>query len=241
MENEAELCELAERVPAGHPSRVIAAWRAGHENPDETARRQHKERSLTWWHEPDGMAVGMFRFPPELWAGPAAAIQVAIMRDRSTPRSMRRDADAPTPPFAVERPTIPQQRADAFIGLVNGGGANVNAEVVIHVRADGISLDDGTPIAGSFVERIAPESFIQALIHDAESRPINASGRHRHPYDRQKRVVLERDRCCVDCGSTEFIHYDHVPSFERSKRTLVDELRAHCETCHAARHEREGW
>jgi hypothetical protein len=80
---------------------------------------------------------------------------------------------------------------------------------------------------------------VRALIHDAEGRPINASGRHRHPTTRQRRVVHERDRACVDCGSTEFLEYDHDPSYEQSGRTVVDELRSRCWACHRKRHRSE--
>jgi hypothetical protein len=121
-----------------------------------------------------------------------------------------------------------------------GGGALVDTEVVLHVRGDGCTLDDGTPIAGSVVERIAPASFISVLIHDAERRPVNASGRHRHPTRRQKRVVHERDRGCVDCGSTELLQHDHVPDYTITKHTLVDELEERCWPCHRARHAQEG-
>jgi hypothetical protein len=43
--------------------------------------------------------------------------------------------------------------------------------VILHVRADGATLDDGSPLPMSVVERIAPQAFIRALIHDAEGRP----------------------------------------------------------------------
>jgi len=122
---------------------------------------------------------------------------------------------------------------------VRGGGGTVVTEVVMHVRADGCTLDDGTPIPGSVVERIAPESFLRALIHDAQARPINASGRHRHPSARQRRVVHERDAACVDCGATELLEYDHEPGYEESRRTVVEELRLRCWTCHRARHRKE--
>lgn len=135
--------------------------------------------------------------------------------------------------------TVPQQRADALMSLVVGGGANVDAEVVLHVRGDGCTLDDGTPIASSVVERIAPEAFLRVLIHDAERRPINASGRHRHPTSRQRRVVHERDRGCVDCGTTEHLEFDHQPNFAISGHTVIDELRERCWTCHRARHAAE--
>jgi hypothetical protein len=97
----------------------------------------------------------------------------------------------------------------------------------------------GSPIAGSVVERIAPDAFLRALIHDAESRPINASGRHRHPTARQRRVVHERDRACVDCGATDFLEYDHDPAYETSGRTVVDELKCRCCNCHHDRHRRK--
>jgi hypothetical protein len=77
------------------------------------------------------------------------------------------------------------------------------------------------------------------LIHDAEGRPINASGSHRHPTRRQKRVVKERDRVCVDCGSQDFLQYDHEPAYDVSHQTVVDQLVARCRRCHRARHRAE--
>jgi hypothetical protein len=133
-------------------------------------------------------------------------------------------------------PSIPQQQADAIIDLIQNGGAKIVTEVVIHVRADGCTLDDGTPITGSVVERIAPTAFIRALIHDAERRPINASGRQRRPTTRQKRVVHERDQGCVDCGATHLIEQDHDPDHRITHHTVIDELKDRCKTCHRARH-----
>ncbi len=120
--------------------------------------------------------------------------------------------------------------------LIEGGGTTIETEVVIHVRGDGCTLDDGTPISGSVVERIATKSFLRALIHDADRRPINASGRQRHPTQRQKRVVHERDAGCVDCGASSMLELDHDPEFAVSGHTVVDELFERCWTCHRARH-----
>jgi hypothetical protein len=78
------------------------------------------------------------------------------------------------------------------------------------------------------------------MIHDAERRPINASRRHRHPTDRQRRVVKERDRHCIDCGSHALLEYDHVPDFDRSRRTVIHELELRCAPCHHRRHARAG-
>ena len=43
-ENEAELCELAERVPAGRLRHALAAWLQRHETPEETEARQQEAR-----------------------------------------------------------------------------------------------------------------------------------------------------------------------------------------------------
>lgn len=115
----------------------------------------------------------------------------------------------------------------------------VEPEIVIHVRGDGCTLDDGTPLTDTVVERIAPTAFLRAPIHDAESRPINASSRRRHPSRRQKLVVKERDRVCVDCGSRDLLEYDHVPPFEETGHTIIDELLLRCAPCHRRRHEQE--
>jgi hypothetical protein len=224
-DNEAELCALAERVPAGRLVPTLAAWRARRESAPETEQRQHAARRLTWHVDIDGMVVGEFRLPP----GEAAILTTAV---DAIVRGNRPDASAD----ASRWPSLAQQRADALVELVQGGGARTVTEVVLHVRGDGCTLDDGTPIPRSVVERIAPTAFIRALIHDADRRPINASSRQRHPTARQRRVVHERDRGCVDCGSTELLECDHEPPYERTQRTVVDELRERCANCHHRRH-----
>jgi len=230
LENEAELCDIARREPAGRLPHALAAWLVRHETPAETEARQRDATYLTTRPEPDGMIAGSFRLPPLEGGIVLGAIDAAVRR-----RSADASADASS---GSGWPSIARQRADALVDLVSGGGATVATEVVVHVRADGCTLDDGTPIADSLVERIAPQSFLRALIHDAERRPINASGRQRHPTARQKRVVRERDRVCVDCGGGELFEYDHEPGYETTRETTVEKLRLRCINCHHDRHRR---
>jgi hypothetical protein len=228
-ENEADLCRLALRVSAGRLPHALASWLARHESPEETETRQRNATALRTWTDPDGMVAMSVRLPPLAGGVVMAAVDTKVTQ-------FRPDASAD----ASERwPSRAQQRADALVGLVAGGGAAIQTEVVLHVRGDGCTLDDGTPIAGSIVERIAPASFLRALIHDAERRPINASGAHRHPTRRQKRVVKERDGVCVGCGSSEFLQYDHDPDFEETRHTLIEELFLRCAKCHRDRHQQQ--
>ncbi len=224
-QNEAQLSVIALREPAGRLGRALASFLNRYETPAETEERHRNATRFTTRVEPDGMVVGYFRLPPLAGGQLMAAVDEKVKQHRPAA-----SADA-----SVRWPSFARQRADALVELVTQGGAAVQTEVVLHVRGDGCTLDDGTPVADGVVERIAPESFIRALIHDADRRPVNASGRHRYPTDRQRRVVHERDRHCP-CGSDEFLQYHHDPPFDESKRTLVEELWLKCPRCHHNEH-----
>ena len=223
-DNETELVELAKSVPASDLGRAIAAWLQRNGEPEALERYQHRRRSVSWCNEPDGMLRFTVRLPPLAGGTLIAALSSCVMKSKP-----RREPDGTWP-------TLAQQHADAVGEILDTSLGEVSTEIVIHVRGDGTSMDDGTPIPATVIERVAPTSFLRALIHDAEGRPINASGRQRHPTVRQKRVVKERDRGCVDCGRTELGTYDHVPEFEISGRTIVDELDLRCAPCHWRRH-----
>lgn len=234
--NEHEILRLAWNTPAGRLGGVLAKWLMDREEPEETRRRQRAARGVSWWIEPDGMVVGSFRLPAGVGKMLTAAIDAGTSRFAPGGRVLPdASADASERSF-VGWPTIAQQRADAMIELLTKGGTGFVTEVVIHLRGDGVTFDDGTPVPWLELERILPQAFVRALLHDAEGRPINASGRRRHPTLRQQRVVAARDRCCVDCGSTEFLEYDHDPAYEESGRTVVNELWLRCRECHRARH-----
>lgn len=226
-DNERELAAIAVDVPAGQLPRAISAWLHRTSDDRELERHQREQRSVSWRNEPDGMVTFTARLPP-LDAGVLISLlSTHVMSSR------------PTADTLEQWPNLAQQHADALAHLLREGAGEVTTEVILHVRADGATLDDGTVLPLSVVERVAPEAFVRALIHDADNRPINASAKQRHPSTRQKRVVKERDRVCVDCGSSTLLEYDHVPDFAETGHTLVDELQLRCAPCHRRRHEQE--
>ncbi len=222
--NEAELLSLATKVAAGLLPRALAAWMHRTSNDVELERHQHEQRSLTWRTEPDGIVTFSARLPPLIGGQLISQLTTRVMSTQH--------ADASPDAW----PSLAQQHADALAQLLRDGSASITTEIVVHVRADGATLDDGTPLPMSVVERIAPEAFIRALIHDADGRPINASAKQRHPSTRQKRVVKERDKVCVDCGAATLLQYDHVPDFDVTQHTVVEELQLRCSPCHQRRH-----
>ena len=137
-------------------------------------------------------------------------------------------------------PCLAQQRADAFVLLFLGTNIDLTTEVVIHVRGDGTTFDDGTPVTDNAVCQRLGESFVRLLLHDIDGRPIDASNRRRHPTTRQKRVVLEaHNHECVDCQSPDLLELDHNPPYQQTKHTVTTELEPRCAPCHRARHHRE--
>ncbi|MCB0996844.1 MAG: DUF222 domain-containing protein [Acidimicrobiales bacterium] len=224
--NEAELATLAREVPASALRKVLAAWMNKTMTPEELDAYHQQRRSVAWRTDPDGMIIFTLRLPPALAAVLISLLTTLVMRTRARP-----DASGVWP-------TLAQQHADAFAELLTSGSGEIHTEVIFHVRADGCSADDGTPITEAAIGRLLPDASIRALIHDAAGRPINASGRHRHPSARQKRVVKERDRACVDCGRTTLLQYDHQPPYEQTGHTVVDEIHLRCAPCHHARHRR---
>lgn len=226
-DNEQQLAAIAIDVPAGALPRAIAAWLHRNSDDQELERLQHEQRSVTWRNEPDGMVTFTARLPPLVAGQLISRLTTHVMSTR------------PTTTAIEQWPSLAQQHADALARLLQEGTGGLTTELIVHVRDDGASLDDGTAIPMSAVERIAPGAFIRALIHDADNRPINASAKRRHPSARQKRVVKERDQACVDCGATSLLEYDHVPDFAQTGHTVVEELQLRCAPCHQRRHERE--
>ena len=222
--NEAELVGLIVDVPASEAGKAIAAWERRHLAPEDVAARQRAARSVKWRTDPDGMVTFTLRLQPHVATILISLLTVMVMRSTA-----RREPDGTYPATSA-------QYADAIEAFLVDGAGRVDTEVVFHVRGDGATTDDGTPVCDTVIAELVPEAFLRVLIHDAERRPINASGRQRHPTARQRRVVKERDRRCVDCGRHDLGEYDHVPEFETTRRTVVDELQLRCSPCHHRRH-----
>ena len=188
----------------------------------------------------------------------AGAFQPRSVSGLTTSCVRNASADAPTGPTMGEQirqmkrqrqpgddddsfmPSLAQQRADAFVLLFLGKNIELTTEVVVHVRGDGTTFGDGTPVTNNAVCKRLGQSFIRLLLHDMESKPIDASNRRRHPTKRQKRVVLEaHNHECVDCQSPDLLELDHNPPYEQTKHTVTTELEPRCAPCHRARHRGE--
>lgn len=225
VDTEQALLEIARTTTADELADAIATWRTQNSDPEELAEYQHAQRSLTKRLEPDGMTRYAVRLPPDVAGRLNATLAGIVTRSRPEPEPDGRP------------PTLAQQYADALDILLTSGAGTTITELIVHVRGDGNTFDDGTPIANSLIERLAPEAFWRVMIHNADRVPINTGSRRRHPSTRQQRIVKERDRRCVDCGTTRLLEYDHNPPYQLTRHTLVEELELRCALCHRKRHQ----
>ena len=174
-------------------------------------------------------AAATLRHPRHFRARPLAALLITLLTTIVLRAKPSTDASG-------TYPTLAQQHTDALETALTAGIGSIDTELILHIRGDGATTNDGTPIADTVIARIAPTAFLRVMIHDADSRPINASGRHRHPTKRQKLVVKERDQVCIDCGRGDLLEYDHVPAYQTTGRTIINELQLRCAPCHHHRH-----
>ena len=162
-ENELELIALAERMPAGDLNRALAAWLRDRSTPEDLDAWHQQRRSVTWRTEPDGMVTFTLRLPPHVAAVLISLLTAIVMR-------MRPAADA-----SGAYPTSAQQHADALHRLLSAGAGTTTTEVIFHVRGDGCTADDGTPVTETAIASLVDAARLRAMVHDADGSPINAS------------------------------------------------------------------
>lgn len=210
--NAGPIVDIARITPAARLGAAIAAWVQRHDDPETIERRQTEERRLSWHTRADGMVEVHALLTPEAAGEACAVIDTVVRRDRHPGGA-----------------SLAQQRADALVAVCRSGG-EVTAEVIVHVGPDGNTMEDGTPLADHAVAAALPDSFVSLLIHDAQSRPIDASPRRRFPTRRQRRVVDARQHECAHpgCHAAVFLQYDHVMPAGVGGPTVVDNLQRLC-------------
>jgi len=214
--NADDLVEIARVTPSGRLGKAIAAWCQRNEDPEEIARRQQAARSMSWGTAADGMVDVHARLTPEDAAIVCGVLDTLVARRTGVPAGT----------------SLGQQRADALVAICAGEGdsGGADTEIVVHVREDGNTLTDGTPLSDHAVTEMLPRSFVSLLMHDAERYPIDASPRRRFPTRRQRRVVEERQDECQEsgCHAGDLLQIDHIRPYHPDGTTTLDNLQRLC-------------
>lgn len=232
-DNADELVSIARYTPAAQLGIAIARWSRRNEDASVISERQHDARSCSWRTQPDGTVIITACLTPVDAGLVCASIDTEVMR---TPLANRPN-DNSLNHSESKRPTLAQQRADALVAHFTLTGRDGETkqprrgvEVVVHVRGDGNTLDDGTPIGDNEVAGLIDGSFISLLIHDMKRQPIDASPRRRFPTRRQRRVIDESYPECANanCHTRTFLQYDHIAAFSAGGPTTVANLQRLC-------------
>ena len=248
-ENADALVTIARTTPAGRLGAAIAAWSLQNEDQAVIDNRQREARSMSWRTDADGMVIFTIKVPPTDAGILQAIIDTDVIRygpgkapsDEAEPNA---SADASERSAEAAKPTVPslaQQRADALLRIITaempaktgqstGASSRAVAEVVVHVRPEGNTLADGTPLSDHAVGKLLPDAFVSLLIEDNYRYPIDASPRRRFPTRRQRRVIDERDPECVQpgCHARTLLQYDHTIPYPKGGPTSLDNLQRLC-------------
>ena len=209
QENEGRLLSAAKRENVKQLRRTCAGEKARARSAEEERARHeriHRERYHRSWTDPDGA----YRYEGRTTAAVGARIDAAI--DAEADRVFKTAyADGRREPAGA-------YRADAVENLITGGGADVDATVVIRVDAEHLAGGEGTcetstgtvPVDEA-VGAILAGAFVKVLETDGvDVTRVAHPGRHRPAV--LDSAIFERDGyCCVrpGCGTTQRLEVHH--------------------------------
>ena len=155
------------------------------------------------------------------------------------------------------RPTA-QRMADALLELAATGLTvgpvpivrGEHTEVVVHVDATLLSGDatvgrcslnnlGGLDLAGA--RRLACDAKLRAMVHGADGTAVDLGRMQRLVSDKQRRLLMERDRGCTfpGCPNHRYVDAHHVEFWEMGGRTDMANLALLCSRHHRLLHREE--
>jgi hypothetical protein len=252
-ETEARLLAVGQAGTASHVERIVRGWRRVDRMAEaEEAHRRHQSRSLTVYHDDDGMVVVRGRLEPEAGAPLLRALEAA----REALGQPARGAAPATPADPTgEAPTVGQRQADALALLaetalrheLDPGPPGERYQVVVHVDAPVLAdpeapgqsvLEDGVHVPAGTSQRLACDASRVEMRHDADGHVLDVGRRTRTIPPALRRALLHRDRGCrfPGCG-LRFCQGHHLRHWASGGPTTLTNLTLLCRRHHRAVHE----
>jgi hypothetical protein len=234
-ENEAGLLEEA-RARSVRELAELARIRRTAPPPDATA--EHERRSLRCNDEVRTMTV---QLPPESFAEAKRRLE-----------SMAKEV-----PSGDGETSWDQRMADAFMGLIRGGGSGTESSpyfVVVHVPAAALVDDAGeaSDLAGDLerggllnvetVRRVVCDATITLAVDDDLGHTMYEGRARRDPTGPQHREVRRRDRHCrfPGCANEVFTNVHHIKKWKPDRGpTNLDNLALLCVHHHGLVHSKQ--
>jgi len=225
------------------------------------AQKQHEERALHVYYEPNGTMVIKARLPAEKAELIMKAIELA-MEQTDPPET---DVSAETSGLEEgenKQNVVPQrkegwdkQRADALVNiaesyLANGPASSSTADryqVVLHVSAETLTnaegdishLENGPHVSAETSRRLCCDAGISVLTKDEDGTPLNIGRKSRIIPPAMRRAIKARDEGCQfpACTLKHYIDGYHIKHWSKGGETSLANLVQLCRHHHRLVHE----
>jgi hypothetical protein len=261
-ETEERLLNVAKAGTAEHVERIVRGWRTVDRHAErQDARRQDWSRALHVYPAEDGTVAVRGRLTPEQGALLTRALDAAretlYQRARSAETAPLDEQNVSAETFP-DRPTIPQQQADALTLLaetalhhgIDPGTPGERYQVVVHVDADVLRdaehpgqslLEDGARVSAETSQRLACDASRVVMQHDADGNLVEVGVRTRTIPPALRRALHHRDRGCRFPGcAVRIAEGHHIRHWAWGGPTTLSNLAMLCRRHHRAVHE-EGY
>ena len=257
-ENEASLLEMARSSTAAQLEKICRGYRgalsglAGKPLCDDADQRWVRDRSTE---------SGMIRIEAQLLPDEAALVLRAIeaareraWRERRTSAESSAEAEGGQESSAKPARRRPLHRVDALVQIAEDVLAAFNqeasgppVEVVVHVEAESLAdrasaeggtLEDGTFLPRSTVDRLACDASVVTVVEDSRGNPLDVGRRRRTVPTALRRALQFRDKGCRFPGCTNTrVDSHHVVPWSRGGETKLGNLVSTCRKHHRYVHE----
>ena len=239
---EEELLAAAELGLVPLRDAAIAA-RARVEDPDARTKRQHRERGLKMWTDPDGMVAGRFRLTPEVGGQVKAKVDAAVQRIF---RAHKVEDHAPHEAYAADA-------LAAFVLEENDGKQRRDPNATVHVVIDHGALMRGGAVDGevceipgvgpvdvNWVRELLGSAFLTAIIKRGKDiLTVAHLGRH-IPAEIQTALLVSGHECQrKGCYQRGYLERDHTHDYAKGGPTSLENLKWYCGPDH--RLKTSGW
>ena len=258
-DNEDYLLKIAKHGTAFHMETLVRKYRRVKRlQALNDSGKQHNERSLHVYYEPDGSMVFHARLPAEKGALVLKAIELAM--DQAD-----RDVSAETPEGAndvdvsaetsTERETFDRRRVDALADiaesyLANGPASSSSADryqVVLHVSAETLTanegdishIEDGPHVSAETSRRLCCDAGLSVLTEDENGETLNIGRKSRIIPPAMRRALRARDEGCrfPGCTHKHYIDGHHIKHWSKGGETSLVNLVQLCRHHHRLVHE----
>jgi Domain of unknown function (DUF222) len=206
------LCDLAMAGTAAQVAKVVRAMRRVTAS---EAARQIESRSCKWHVDDDGSYVITIKLPTDDGAGIISSIKNATVPAKGVPYS--------------------QSAADAVVALILGD-AEVRTEVVVHVEADRVAIEDGPAVAPEIAEALACNGCVSTVV-GTPTGPVEVERRRAATRLQRRWLGLRHRECQIEgCHHAGRFDVHHVVERAKGGRTVLTNLVRLCGAHHRLIH-----